>query len=151
MEKLLAVLVPIEMEVTVGGHAYTVRKMGLKQCIQLAAFAAEVQDEARAQILKAAEAGQNDLIAIVGNLAEGQVSKLVGIILNAQTPEDIARFADMGLDELSELAVAIVECNDFSRIVSNFQRAASHKNAAALMGLGQTPNAQPQPQTSSPS
>jgi len=137
MEKLLQVLMPKEVPVLVGDKTYVARKMGLKQSIQLAAFAAELQDEARAQILKAAEAGQNDLVAIVSVLAESQVAKLVGIIINAQQPDDLERFANMGLDDLSELAVAVVEVNDFSRIVSNFQRAAAHKNASALMGLGQ--------------
>lgn len=138
MQKLLDVLVPKEVPVQVAGKEYLIRKMGLKQSIQLAAFAAELQDEARSQILKAAEAGQNDLIAIVSNLAEAQVARLVGIIVNATTKEDLDRFADIGLDELSELAVAVVEVNDFSRIVVNFQRAASHKNASALMKLGQS-------------
>ncbi len=144
MDKMLQVLVPKEVPVTIDGKVYTVRKMGLKQSIQLASFAAELQDEARSQILKAAEAGQNDLIAIVSNLAEGQVGRLVGIVVNAQQPDDLARFTAMGLDDLSELALAIVEVNDFSRIVANFQKAAAHKNAAALMSLGQNP-----PQTSS--
>ncbi|MFA6244794.1 MAG: hypothetical protein WC655_27870, partial [Candidatus Hydrogenedentales bacterium] len=109
MEKLLEVLVPKEAQVEIGGVRYAVRKMGLKQSIQLAAFAAELQDEARSRILKAAEEGQNDLVAIVSNLAENQIAKLVGIIINAQGTEDLVRFADLGLDELSELAVAVVE------------------------------------------
>lgn len=138
MEKLLEVLVPKERTVEIGGKSYKVRKMGLKQSIQIAAFAAELQDEARAKILKAAEAGQNDLIAIVSNLAETQIARLVSIIINAQDKEDLGRFEALDLEELSELALAVVEVNDFSRIVSNFQRAAAHKNALALMSLGQS-------------
>jgi hypothetical protein len=136
------VLVPKERRQRIGGKEYVIKKLGLAQTIRLAGFAADLQQEVRAQILKAADSGANDLVAIMAALADTKAAELLQILLNAPSLEDRDRLSGISLQELSELAVNLSEVNDFDKIVRNFQKAAE-KNKALLTLSTQPPSPSP--------
>lgn len=124
-------LLPPERDVMIGGTTYKVKRLTLKQLLQIGTLAGHLQQEVRARILEATEKGQPDMLAIVSAMKDEDSAHLLAVLLRADTPEDIARFTDASLEEISELAVAITEVNDFERMVANFLKAA--ENAKGLL------------------
>lgn len=120
-------LMPPERIVRVGGKEYMIRRLTLRQIIQLSTLAAGLQVEVRKRIQAAVEAGQPDFMAVAGSLNDGDFAQLLGVLLRA----DAREFGEITLEETSEIAVALTEVNDFEKFVANFQKAA--ENAKGLL------------------
>lgn len=137
------VLMPAEKRVLVGGKEFVVRKLGLRQGVQLAAFMANFGPE----VLKKAEAAQNagmpELLAIAQAVGEEAVPELLQILLNAPSLEDKALFSDVSLEDISDVVEAITAVNDFKKIVDRFQKAVA--NVGGIKALSAIPGAAPSP------
>ncbi len=139
--KIENALVPPERIVTIGGVMYKVKRLSMTQLLRIGAFAGTLQKEARDRILKATAAGKPDMLAIMGAIREEDLAMLLSVILRSESSEDLARFRDTDILEISDLAVAITEVNDFEKLIANFQKAAG--NVKGLMSMMPSPPPSP--------
>lgn len=112
--------------IRVGGHEYEVRKLGLKQIVQLSAFAAQFGQAAINKAKDAINDGKVDAVILAEAVGEAEMPRLLQILLNAPSLEDKDRLEAITMEEVSELVVAFTEVNDLNKIVANFQKAGAN-------------------------
>lgn len=117
------VMVPRTRLVRIGEKEYQVKKLGLRQVVQLSAFAAEFGQGAIARAQSAVEAGKLDAVALAELVGAEELPRLLQILLDAPSLEDRDRLRDVSLEEASELIEAFTAVNDLKKVVANFQKA----------------------------
>lgn len=123
MSKAHEALVAEPARIRVGGKEYEVHKLGLKQVVQLSAFAAQFGQAAINKAKDAITDGKVDAVILAEAVGEAELPRLLQILLNAPSLEDRDRLERITMEEVSELIVAFTQVNDINRIVANFQKA----------------------------
>jgi hypothetical protein len=115
---------PKTKAVKVGGREYVMQPLSLRQLFQIGVFAGTLPNVVRERIAARADQGTSEIIGILTCLDDRDIAQVIGILLRAIAPEDLARFEGATLEEVSEMALALTEINDLAKVAANFLKAA---------------------------
>lgn len=114
-ETAIDVLLPKTKNIVLCGKRVCVKPLTLRQL--LGSF--EVLRVAKADISMPSGASDHAFMLKMMTTAGDSLPALVAVI-SGQSPEDLR---EISLEEVSELALAVAETNDFGKIFSNFEQA----------------------------
>jgi hypothetical protein len=106
-------------EISVSGYVVNVHRMKLKNAIKLMA----IIDKNRASVLEKIKDKNEAVVFQVIMACADNLQEILSILCGEEIGIDLCE--NMTVLELSQLAIAITEVNDFSEIIGNFTTAAA--------------------------
>ena len=118
--KTIDILCPPERQIKILGKALTIRSLSLKQTINLGRILGQIKTELQASLK---DEKQNPVLKILELAGTNKTREILDILTDNQF-KDISNLEDkLSLIELSNLALALTEVNDFKQIMLNFRAA----------------------------
>lgn len=118
--KTIDILCPPERQIKILGKSITLRPLSLKQTINLGRVLGQIKTELQASLK---EGKQNPVLKILELAGTNKTREILDIFTNNEF-KDISNLEDkLSLIELSNLALALTEVNDFKQIMLNFRAA----------------------------
>ncbi len=118
--KTIDILCPPERQIKILGKSITLRPLSLKQTINLGRILGQIKTELAASLK---DGKQNPVLKILELAGTNKTREILDIFTNNEF-KDISNLEDkLSLIELSNLALALTEVNDFKQIMLNFRAA----------------------------
>ena len=118
--KTIDILCPPERQIKILGKTITVRPLSLKQTINLGRILGQIKTEVQASLK---DEKQNPVLKILELAGTNKTREILDLFTHNEF-KDIANLEDkLSLIELSNLALALTEVNDFKQIMLNFRAA----------------------------
>lgn len=118
--KTIDILCPHEKQIKILGKAITLRPLSIKQTINLGRILGQIKTEIQASLK---EDKQNPVLKILELAGTNKTREILDIFTNNEF-KNIPNLEDkLSLIELSNLALALTEVNDFKQIMLNFRAA----------------------------
>lgn len=118
--KTIDILCPPERQIKILGKTLILRPLSLKQTINLGRILGQIKTELQASLK---DAKQNPVLKILELAGTNKTREILDIFTNNEF-KDISNLEDkISLIELSNLALALTEVNDFKQIMLNFRAA----------------------------
>ncbi len=118
--KTIDILCPPERHINILGKTITLRPLSIKQTVNLGRILGQIKTEIQASLKDEKE---NPVLKILELAGTNKTREILNIFTNNEF-KDIANLEDkLSLIELSNLALALTEVNDFKQIMLNFRAA----------------------------
>lgn len=118
--KTIDILCPHERQIKILGKTITLRPLSIKQTIILGRILGQIKTELEASLK---DEKQNPFLKILELASTNKTREILDVFTNNEF-KDIANLEDkLSLIELSNLALALTEVNDFKQIMLNFRAA----------------------------
>ena len=118
--KTIDILCPPERQIKILGKAITLRPLSIKQTIILGRILGQIKTELEASLK---DEKQNPFLKILELAGTNKTREILDVFTNNEF-KDISNLEDkLSLIELSNLALALTEVNDFKQIMLNFRAA----------------------------
>ena len=118
--KTIDILCPHERQIKILGKAITLRPLSIKQTIILGRILGQIKTELEASLK---DEKQNPFLKILELAGTNKTREILNVFTNNEF-KDISNLEDkLSLIELSNLALALTEVNDFKQIMLNFRAA----------------------------
>ncbi|MBQ2312603.1 MAG: hypothetical protein II183_00370 [Elusimicrobiaceae bacterium] len=118
--KTIDILCPHERQIKILGKTITLRPLSIKQTIILGRILGQIKTELEASLK---DEKQNPFLKILELAGTNKTREILDVFTNNEF-KDIANLEDkLSLIELSNLALALTEVNDFKQIMLNFRAA----------------------------
>lgn len=118
--KTIDILCPQEREIKILGKTITIRPLSLKEAISLGRILGQIRTEVQASLK---DGKQNPVLKILELAGTNKTREILDIFTHNEF-KDISNLEDkLSLIELSNLALALTEVNDFKQIMLNFRAA----------------------------
>ena len=118
--KTIDILCPQEREIKILGKTITIRPLSLKEAISLGRILGQIRTEVQASLK---DGKQNPVLKILELAGTNKTREILDIFTHNEF-KDISNLEDkLSLIELSNLALALTEVNDFKQIMLNFRTA----------------------------
>jgi hypothetical protein len=118
--KTIDILCPHERQIKILGKAITLRPLSIKQTIILGRILGQIKTELEASLK---DEKQNPFLKILELAGTNKTREILDVFTNNEF-KDISNLEDkLSLIELSNLALALTEVNDFKQIMLNFRAA----------------------------
>lgn len=118
--KTIDILCPAEKQIKILGKTITIRPLSIKQTINLGRILGQIKTELQASLK---DEKHNPVLKILELAGTNKTREILDIFTNNEF-KDTANLEDkLSLIELSNLALALTEVNDFKQIMLNFQAA----------------------------
>lgn len=118
--KTIDILCPPERQIKILGKTITLRPLSIKQTVNLGRILGQIKTEIQASLKDGKE---NPVLKILELAGTNKTREILDIFTNNEF-KDIANLEDkLSLIELSNLALALTEVNDFKQIMLNFRTA----------------------------
>lgn len=118
--KTIDILCPHERQIKILGKTITLRPLSIKQTIILGRILGQIKTELEASLK---DEKQNPFLKILELAGTNKTREILDVFTNNEF-KDISNLEDkLSLIELSNLALALTEVNDFKQIMLNFRAA----------------------------
>lgn len=118
--KTIDILCPHERQIKILGKTITLRPLSIKQTIILGRILGQIKTELEASLK---DEKQNPFLKILELASTNKTREILDVFTNNEF-KDISNLEDkLSLIELSNLALALTEVNDFKQIMLNFRAA----------------------------
>ena len=118
--KTIDILCPPERQIKILSKTITLRPLSIKQTINLGRILGQIKTEIEASLK---DGKQNPVLKILELAGTNKTREILDIFTNNEF-KDISNLEDkLSLIELSNLALALTEVNDFKQIMLNFRAA----------------------------
>ena len=118
--KTIDILCPPERQIKILGKPITLRPLSLKQTINLGRVLGQIKTELQASLK---DENQNPVLKILELAGTNKTREILDIFTNNEF-KDVSNLEDkLSLIEISDLALALTEVNDFKQIMLNFRAA----------------------------
>ena len=118
--KTIDILCPPERQIKILGKTITLRPLSIKQTVNLGRILGQIKTEIQASLK---DEKQNPFLKILELAGTNKTREILDIFTNNEF-KDVTNLEDkLSLIELSNLALALTEVNDFKQIMLNFRAA----------------------------
>ncbi len=118
--KPIDILCPSERQIKILGKTVTLRPLSIKQTINLGRILGQIKTEIQASLQ---DKKQNPVLKILELAGTNKTREILDIFTNNEFKDTPNLEDKLSLIELSNLALALTEVNDFKQIMLNFRAA----------------------------